>query len=534
MKNLMNILFTVLFSFVCLANVNSQEAGKQQDADRKTLNKPKITISKETTYFVEPVLRDGEIDYVEAWNRHCKQRVTPTNNAAVLLTKAFGAWDGDERLPDSFFKEIGCDPPRVTKDECYIHPWDFFKGSDEGYFNATVKNGPFYMTQQPWSRKDYPKVASWLDRNERPLRLISEATLRKRCYSPLQFLKFDEYRCLSSASRAYGYKMLQLEDAYCRRAMLHVKEKRWQQAIQDMLVAHRLARLHGPGEELTLMNDYGIECTAIRGDMELFSMHDIPLEVLQEYRQTLDGLTPLPRMHENLSLAGRCCFLDSIIMTAKHGKRFPGGIGGAATRELIEETEADQLLKNVDWDEALRATNQWFDRIAKDLNTKNDQHYMTVCGDLNLELLAKRIALPRKVEATKQQSPKERGEVVSELIMVMFGDRVKGGFDNEQRYLMYLRFRSIAYALELFRRKNGSYPSKLVELMPVYLTDIPKDLGRTSLPVYQKTEKGYRLYSIGLNGIDDKGHGLFDKPVGDDILFEMPQRFLGQSIAEDK
>src|SRR5215467_16284740 len=60
--------------------------------------KPKITISKETTYLTEPLRPDGYPDYVAALNQRMSEGVTPDNNAAVLLMKAFGPRD----IPEQF------------------------------------------------------------------------------------------------------------------------------------------------------------------------------------------------------------------------------------------------------------------------------------------------------------------------------------------------------------------------------------------------------------------------------------------------
>ncbi|MCH8829899.1 MAG: hypothetical protein IID45_10010, partial [Planctomycetes bacterium] len=44
-----------------------------------------IEVSRETTFFTEPVDQDGEVDYVAAINRHYGRGVTPENNAAVPM-----------------------------------------------------------------------------------------------------------------------------------------------------------------------------------------------------------------------------------------------------------------------------------------------------------------------------------------------------------------------------------------------------------------------------------------------------------------
>ena len=58
-----------------------------QDANAPVQEKPRkphFTIGKDTTYFTEPVDKDGYIDYVTAVNERLRRGVTPDNNAVAL------------------------------------------------------------------------------------------------------------------------------------------------------------------------------------------------------------------------------------------------------------------------------------------------------------------------------------------------------------------------------------------------------------------------------------------------------------------
>lgn len=66
-------------------------------------------------------------------------------------------------------------------------------------------------------------------------------------------------------------------------------------------------------------------------------------------------------------------------------------------------------------------------------------------------------------------------------------------------------------ALELFARKHGQYPEKLVELVPDFLPTVPEDNhapSKTPLQ-YRRDANGALIYSVGDNGTDDGG--LFEK-----------------------
>lgn len=64
-------------------------------------------------------------------------------------------------------------------------------------------------------------------------------------------------------------------------------------------------------------------------------------------------------------------------------------------------------------------------------------------------------------------------------------------------------------ALETYRAKHGSYPASLSDLSPGTLTKLPDDPFSPGAPLrYRKTEKGFVLYSVGPDGIDDGGRAI--------------------------
>jgi hypothetical protein len=54
------------------------------------------------------------------------------------------------------------------------------------------------------------------------------------------------------------------------------------------------------------------------------------------------------------------------------------------------------------------------------------------------------------------------------------------------------------------------------------LAAVPNDLFSGKPLVYRPAEKGYLLYSVGLNGKDEGGRSYGDDPPGDDLSVRMP------------
>jgi hypothetical protein len=69
------------------------------------------------------------------------------------------------------------------------------------------------------------------------------------------------------------------------------------------------------------------------------------------------------------------------------------------------------------------------------------------------------------------------------------------------------RMSMIACALERFKRAQGQYPGELDALQPKFLSQLPRDPATGNLFQYRREGDTYRLYSAGLNGIDDGGTG---------------------------
>jgi hypothetical protein len=68
----------------CADDTNSTSTSNQGKANAEQAKLP-FTISKETTYFTEPLDEAGYVDYLGALNKLCHEGVMPENNAAGAL-----------------------------------------------------------------------------------------------------------------------------------------------------------------------------------------------------------------------------------------------------------------------------------------------------------------------------------------------------------------------------------------------------------------------------------------------------------------
>jgi hypothetical protein len=82
-----------------------------------------------------------------------------------------------------------------------------------------------------------------------------------------------------------------------------------------------------------------------------------------------------------------------------------------------------------------------------------------------------------------------------------------GAYEAEFRVRMQIAIARTAIAAELFRRKTGSSPMTLDELVPQYVPEVPKDIYASHEPVrYIRRDDGsFTIYSVGRNRQDDGG-----------------------------
>lgn len=77
---------------------------------------------------------------------------------------------------------------------------------------------------------------------------------------------------------------------------------------------------------------------------------------------------------------------------------------------------------------------------------------------------------------------------------------------REAMLLVYLRLAQTAVALEHYRADHGGhYPTSLKQMVPVYLSAVPRDPFVSKKLIYQQAGGGYFVYSVGPDGKDHGG-----------------------------
>jgi hypothetical protein len=500
-----------------------------------------FTLGKETTYITGPLDSDGYVDYETALNERISRGVTPQNNANVLLWQALdphpSRYPEREPMPWEFFRwlkipappehgEYFIDLPRYAKEVLKFNP---------GEQTDALRKQRGWAAQRPWVEKDYPQVAAWLKANEKPLALALAATWRPDYYNPLVSRKSGDegwYGLLGALLPGPVAYWRELAPALAARAMLQAGDGRFDEAWQDLLACHRLGRLVARGAEY---NEFvlGRYISQVAGDAELALLERAhpTAQQAQAWLRDLERLPPDGPAADRVDLGMRFMFLNSVMMVRRGPIRTLRLLEFLATGRrppaVAEPEPLPAALNSLDCDGMLRAGNRWYDRVAAALRVKDRAAREKAFDQIEEELKtlkAETGSLATVIEVLR--GGKEYGEEVSKKLGVVMIDsfmpairwmkRVADRTEQVERNL------HLAFALAAYRGEHGRYPEQLDALAPKYLAAVPSDLFSGKALVYRPLKDGYLLYSVGVNGLDEQGHGADDTPRGDDLPVRMP------------
>lgn len=508
-------------------------ADKGEAKPAPTKRKPHFTVSNETTYVTKPLDADGYIDYAAALHERLHRGVTPDNNAVVLLWRALGPHPEGAKMPAEFFKWLEIDPP-PERGDYFIALGKFVKERrklDQLDWKDPIFQEQADCSQRSWKAARHPEIAAWLKANEKPLALVIEASERSQYYSPLAPKRTEKGSSgLLGALMPGVQKCRELANALTVRAMLSLDEGRIDDAWRDLRACHRLGRLVGRGPTLIEgLVGIAIDTIACNAEIVFLAEADLKTDQIRKCLNDLRKLPPMPSFADKIDVCERFMFLDVVMMVERNGLKTLEGLAGGTPKSsnFWDKSMSLYLQTVIDWDPSMRTANRWYDRMARALRANAFTERQKQLDEIERELKE----LTKKTRESMPQPlqlifGKESSKLVSEWVgnvlvglMMPAVLKVQQASDrcDQVRDNLYL-----AFALAAYRRDNGSYPKKLEALMPKYMDKIPNDLFSGKALVYKPDEKGYLLYSVGVNGRDDGGIGREDTPPGDDVRVRMP------------
>jgi hypothetical protein len=520
----------LLLGIVLAAAAPPPGSGAGGDKSPAGKAKPRFTVGKDTTYVTGPVDKDGRIDYVTALNERLRSDIKPEDNCNALLFKAFGPRPEGGDMPPAYFKWLGIEPPPADGtyySGIYLYVKKHIRLLPEKRLDE-IFDQQSRCSARPWTAQQYPIVAGWLKQNDRHIDTVVEATMRPRFYNPLVTSGNDEDNLLVGALLPSVQKCRDFAQALSCRAMLRLGERRYDDAWQDLLACHRLGRHIGSGGTLIeKLVGIAIEHIVSQGELAYLEAARPDAKKCAACLEELRKLPPLPSAADSTDLCERLLSLDIVVLLAKKGPQaIPTYLLGGAVPPGYEEL-AKKVGDDVDWDSALRAVNEWFDRLTAAMRLKERPEREKQLGAFEKELKQLKASLsdPEKLGKLllgKDATPQTRGKVIGDIVVVLLVPGVRKVQLARDRDEQLQRNMQLAFALAAYRADHGAYPRKLDDLAPTYVPAVPGDLFASKAMTYLAERDSYLLYSFGPNGRDDQGRFYDDSPPGDDIRVRMP------------
>jgi len=486
-----------------------------------------FTVSKETTYATEPLDRQGYVDYVTALNERLGKGIKPEDNANVLICQALGPHPEGATMSPEYYEWLGIvSPPEKGE---YLISWrDYLKAHVQKDGKTALAANDETLSNAadwPWTAKEQPELAGWLQQNEKPLALIVQATRRPAYYNPLVPGVSGGGPPLMGALLPTVQKCREFSAALVCRAMLRIAQGKVEEAWQDLLACHRLGRLLSRGGTLIeMLVGIAIERVAHKGDLVFLDHAKLTSKQVLACWEDLQRLPAMATVAEKIDLCERFTLLDTMMFTACHGAAAIEGLSGGRARPFRAAPFAGQIFtRSINWDPALVNANGIIDRSVAALRIPDRRARVQAMAAIDQDLQA----LKRQVDAAgvikkTLMGARSRGEMIGNILITLMLPAFNKLQMAAERCEQEQRNLHLAFALAAYKCDHGRYPAKLDELVPKYLQAIPSDLFSDKPPVYRLEDKGYLLYSVGENGVDDDGRGFDAVPRGDDLSVRMP------------
>ncbi len=491
---------------------------------------PLITVSKETTFVIEPVNEDGFVDLVTAINAEMSKGITTETNAAALIYPALGPTPNGKQMSKRFFEELGV--PFPAEDGNYFQMLPSYL-KENGFsdllddWDRMLDNQGMAM-ERPWKRDEFPDIAAWIDTQEKPLQQILKGIERKQYYCPLN--SDVEKGSTGQMLIATLLPHIQINRSVTRvltcRAMLRVGEGRVDEGWSDLMASYRFGR-HASHDPFLIGRLVGIAMEAITNNTMLkFIESTQPSEkTCIQYLKDLDSLPARSPIVNSIDFGERLLFVDVVAMLAYRNQEDVFDI-----QDVIPDL--NDLFKrnskiNADWDKILTDANQLYDRIVtgfkQDSYSKQRAAFEEIDNDLT-NLLKPRTTLSNAImlAALKVKNKSSTTQFISEMLIpqMIFEPHhsAKAEVRSQQRYSNL----QIAIALAAFHAKHNEYPASLDQLTSKYLGTLPEDHFVDQPLKYLKTDDGYLLYSVGDNQTDNGGKSYDEQK--DDLVVRVPSK----------
>lgn len=501
MRRATSFVFVAVFILGTLADDNNA-----QDTQEKT--RPKITISKTTTRFTEPLNEQGEVDFLKAANRLLSQGVTAENNLVTAAIKLTGARTSDENAQKEMMRLLGIDT-LPGENECLVEFRQFAQGSLVGEKLAETDNS---VSSLPWSRTDFPVAAKWIDKYSPAVdTYIKQLEHKSRFYYPL-VTETGEPKTLVNAQSHFSEGRT-IARFLATRAMMHLGNNDITRAQTDILAIRKTANL--TASSTTVMNMLiasAIKNIAHFAEMQMCFHEKTTLLHLESYAAELRDSCITADMRKTFDEYERMIILDYAIQIKNGQTAWPD-------ESVDDNLKYNKIADKIDWDEVLKLLNQNVDSTVQRMALPNYRIQLTSLQIAGLE--SERGKIGPKVMRLPANPVKYSS--LTESVVKVIEEQNYGPYNY---YVLFEQYGNAPLtdalmqtniALHRYRLDNGEFPKSLDLLKPKYLQSVPNDIYSNKPLLYKVKGEHIVLYSVGFNQKDDGGDVAAVNPTRKDI-----------------
>lgn len=490
-----------------------------------------FTFAKDTTVITEPKDELGYPDYESALNTALRKNIKPEDNANVLFWQAFGPTpEGGKPLHKDYFDWLGAECPKASGIK-FEHYFYYLKQKGFDPEDDEFKTRDKAVNNAPWKATDYPEFAEWLKAQEPSLTVVVRASKKHEYYNPI-IARTDngDRRVLISSLLPIPQKNRETADALIKRANLHLGEGRTQEAWDDILTTYRTARLLSKGGCLIeYLVALAIDAIAIKETQLLLEHAKLTSQQIARIRSDIEGLKPLAPLDEKVDLAERFNMLDLVTATRKYGVGTLERIDNARKMERKDNPPHQAVLDSLNFDVVLRTVNHYYDDAVKVSRISRYGDRKKAWGDWEIQMRERSSSVGNfaDLKPVLQEDGKLNDEIAERyghILAVKMMPAVQKVQAAHDRNIQFHRNLDVTFALAAYRADNKKYPASLNELSPKYIKAVPLDYFTDKPLIYKPDDKGYLLYSVGVNCEDDDGATFGEDPPGDDIVVRVPHR----------
>ena len=375
-------------------------------------------------------------------------------------------------------------------------------------FNAVIENG--------WKGENN-KLDNVLRENEQALKEIENGLRLEKCY----FTYNKTYRYLSQKPLPNMWKIHLIARLFILKGRMLERDNNFKQAMEEYLSLLKFSRHISQGGSLveTMMS-----VAMANMAHKVLSQYLVRIDAHQEITQKIQAFLKMQELNASQIVAVAECEKKSWL---------------SAMQELV-----DRLMKEIEANKR-KTIFPWIQRQGKDFYASlvpyaevlGDKYYGKLIKAAQTNMLADRQEYEKEVARLNKEIEFSVTHVIKAMLRINIKEyTVKLSLslmlsdakflDNFYFSMTQFRILQTVAAIKMYYFEKTFMPETLNNLVPEFFVELPKDPYSQQALKFEKTGKGFVIYSIGKDRQDNSGKGSFDKDsAGQDIIlnFEAPE-----------